>query len=145
VLAVAVTRSSGEHRDDDLGLEPANGAHHVLEHAVGGPELPGVGQALGETEVVGAGEVLARPVQRSGREQLLGAKDSERRPELVPDQVLPSLTAGQREVRRLGPHSAREHREQLGVLVIGVGGDHEDAPGVTEESERLVERDDTPG
>jgi hypothetical protein len=107
--------------------------------------LPGLLQRLGVAEVVGAGKELPRAVEPPGGQQLLGPDQAERLTQLRPDEVLPALTAVEGQVRGLGPHAAHQHGEELGVLVVGVGADHEDPPVVTQHPELPVEGHDAPG
>ena len=74
------------------------------------------------------------------RKELLGAEDPERLAELAPDQVLSPLAARQGEVRGLRALMAREHDEELGVLVVGVRADHQHPLVVPEELELLQQR-----
>ena len=70
---------------------------------------------------------MAGTVDAAGREQLLRADDTELGPELGADQILATLPPGEREVRDLRAHPPREQGDQVGVLVVGVGADHQDA------------------
>jgi hypothetical protein len=83
--------------------------------------------ALAEAEVEGAREVLAPAVEPARGEQLLGAHGAERLAELVADEVLPAVAAGEREVRRLDVAPAGEPGDEPRVLVVGVRADDEDA------------------
>ena len=140
VLAVAVPRRSAEDRDDDLGPEPPDDPHDVLEDRVRRPVLPGLVQRLGVAEVVGAGEVLPGAVEPAGGQQLLGPDEPQRLAQLRPDQVLAALTPVEREIGRLRPHAAHQDGQQLGVLVVGMGADHEHPLVVPEHPELLVQR-----
>ena len=122
------------------GPEPANDAHHVLEDGVPRPVGPGLVERLGVAEVVGAGEVLAGPVQPAGREQLLGPEQAERLAQLGADQVLPALAPVERQIRRLRAHPADQDGQQLGVLVVGMRADHEDPLVVPQHAELAVQR-----
>src|SRR6266536_3208579 len=93
VLAVPVARRAGEDVVDDLRSEAPDDANGVFQYFLARPEPECLLDALGITEVVGAGEVLARPVHAPRRVQLLRADHSELAPELIPDQVLPAVSA----------------------------------------------------
>ena len=127
MLPVPVARSAGEDRHDDLRPEPADHREHVDEQRVPGPETERLVGGLGEAEIVRAREELAGAVELPRREQLLRADDAELGAELRPDQVLPAFAPAEREVGRPHPHAAGQDGEELGVLVVGVGADHEDA------------------
>ena len=71
---------------------------------------------------------------------LFGPQHTERGAQLGTDQVLPPFAASEGEIRGLGPHPPGEDRQQLGVLVVRVRGDHEHTLVVTEEPQGLVER-----
>ena len=145
MLAVPVVGGAAEHRDDDLGPEPPHDPHDVLEDGVLGPVLPGLVQRLGVPEIVGAGEILPRAVEPPGGQQLLGPDQAERLPQLRADEVLSPLAAVDGQVRGLGPHAPDEYRQQLGVLVVRMGPDHQHAPVVPQQAQLSVQGDDAPG
>jgi hypothetical protein len=132
VLSVPVAGSAGEDGDDHVRPEGAHHRHHILENRVARPVTEGLLGALGEAEVVGAGEELPPAVDAPGGEQLLGADDAERLPQLVADQVLPPVAAGEREVGRLDAAAARQPGDEVGVLVVRVRGDHQHPRGGAE-------------
>ena len=105
---------------------------------------PGILERLRVAEVVGAREILPRPIELPGGEKLLRPEDAERFTELGPDQVLAPLAAIQREVGRLRAHAAYEHGEQVGVLVVRMRADHEHALHVPEHARLLRERSGSP-
>ena len=67
VLAVSISGGAAEDRDDDLRSKTTNDSDYILENRVPGPVLPGFVHRLGEAEIIGAGEVLACPIQLAGR------------------------------------------------------------------------------
>src|SRR5712691_8489661 len=101
MLAVAVTRRPRENGHDDLGAEPAHDIEHVPEHGVAGPEAQRLVERLGIPEVVRARKELAGAVDPPGGEQLFRADDAELGAELGTDEVLPALTAAERQVGHL--------------------------------------------
>src|SRR4029078_7186795 len=125
MVAVPIPRRAGEHGDDDLRPERSNDGHDILHHRVVWPVLEGLRRALREAEVVRAREVLLCAIDAPSGEQFLCADDAERRPELVADEVLTTIAAGEREVRRLDVTAEREPGDEPRVLVIGMRADHE--------------------
>ena len=73
VLSVAPGGVVAEDRQNDLRLETPDDAHSVFEQHLFGPLAERLLERPGVTEVVGAGEVLARPVDLARREELLRA------------------------------------------------------------------------
>ncbi len=145
MLPVPVGGRSGEDGDNDLGPEPPDHVHDVLEQRVPRPETERFLGGFGEPEVVGAAEVLPGAVQVARGEQLLGTDDAETRPELGPDEVLSAFATAEGEVRRLRAQPARQQDEQLRVLVIGVGADHQDALVRAELLQQVRQRRDAAG
>ena len=88
-----IARRAAEDRDDDLGPEPADDPHDVLEYRILRPMGPGVSQGLREPEIVGPGEELLGAVEAARGQQLLGPQQAECRPELATDQVLTPITS----------------------------------------------------
>ena len=69
-----------------------------------------------------------RPPSMPARgEQLLGADHAEHRPELVADEILSAVAAGERQIRRLDVPRLGEIRDELRVFVVGVRADHQHA------------------
>ena len=92
------------------------------------PDPQGLGGALREAEVDGAGEELPAAVEPAGGEQLLGPDHPQLFEELGADHVLPAVAPREREIGRAVVAAAREVGDQLGVLVVGMGGHVEHAP-----------------
>ena len=145
MLAVAVLRRPAEDRDDDLGTEPPDDADHILEHGVLRPVLPGLLHGLGVAEVVGPGEVLPGAIEPPRGEQLLGPDQTQRLAQLGSDQVLAPFAAVERQVRRLGAHPPHQDGEQLGILVVRMGADHQHPLVVTQHPQLVVQRHDAAG
>ncbi len=145
MLAVPVDRRAAENRDDDLRPKPADHPDDVLEDRVAGPVAPRLVLGLGEPEVVCAGEELAGTIETPRGEQLFGPEEAERLAQLRSDEVLPSLAAVEREVRRLGAHPPDEEREQLGVLVVGMRPDNKDPLLVAQKAKLAGAHDQTAG
>ena len=145
MLAVPVARRPGEHGHDDLRAEAAHHVEHVLEDRVAGPEPQRFVQRLGISEVVGAGEELAGAVDPTGGEQLFRADDAELGAELGTDEVLPALAATERQVGHLRAHPSREQGDEVRVLVVGMGPDHQDALVRAELLERARQHRDAAG
>jgi hypothetical protein len=101
--------------------------------------LRGLLRVLGKAEVEGAGEVLPAAVDAPRGEELLGADHAQPLAELVADQVLPAVAAGEGEVGRFDALAAGEIRDRLRVLVVRVRGDDEHARGGGESADELVE------
>ena len=127
VLAVSVPDGPGKDRHDHVRPERPHHVHRIPEHLLERPQPQCFVDALRVAEVERAGEELLPAVQRACGEQLARADDAEAFVQPWPDQVLSAFAPAERQVRGLGSHSAREGGEQAGVLVIGVGGDHQDA------------------
>src|SRR5688500_3391745 len=108
MLAVAVARGPGEHRDDYMRAERAHDRDDVAEQLLPGPMLVCVGRILREAEIIRAGEVLPGAIDPARRDELLGAHDAERFAQLVADEILSSIAPRQREVRGLDMPAARQ-------------------------------------
>ena len=140
MLAVAVPRRPAEDGHDDLGTKPPDHSDYILEDGVTRPMLPGLVNGLGEAEIVGAGEVLASAIEPARRQQLLGPDQAQRLAQLGADQVLAALAPVQREVRGFGSSPPHQDGEQLGILVIRMGSDHQHPLVVTEHPKLLIQR-----
>jgi hypothetical protein len=123
VLAVAVGDAADPGAGEDEGAVEADGANHVIEHAVMAPLGEGLLFRLGEAEVdLGAEELVDAGVAVVG-EQLLGAEQAERVFEVAGDGVLAAFAAGEGDVGDAGAEAAGVEGEHAAVLVVGVGDD----------------------
>ena len=89
------------------------------------PEAEGFLGGFGITEIDGAGEKLPAAVDLAGGEQLLRAQEAELFAEVGAEFVLAAVAAGKREVAGAIAATAGEVGDDLGVLVVGGGGDLE--------------------
>src|SRR5262249_49806120 len=112
VVAVGAAGPGGKARNNDVGPEGANDAHHVAQDLLPVPDSEGLGVILGNAKVEGPGEELACAVQTPGGEQLLRAEDAEGFAELGAEQVLPAVAAGDRKVGGAATAAAREVGEK---------------------------------
>src|SRR4051812_47797865 len=101
MLAVAISRRAGKHRDDHLRPERADNRDSILEQRILWPLRERLVERLGETEVEGAREVLATAVDTTSCKQLFGSDHAQDFAELVADEVLAAVAAGERQIRRL--------------------------------------------
>src|SRR5688572_9764347 len=115
MLAVPVARSSGKDCDDYVGPERAHHSHYVVEQRILWPVREGFVSALRESKIIGTSEILVRAVHSSSREKLLSADDAKRLAQLVADQILAAVTAGNGEIGRICMTTALEPRYQLSV------------------------------
>ena len=139
MLAVTVAWGSTEDRDDYLRTIAADDPDYILEHRIARPVIPGVFQGLGESEIVGPGEELGGAIQPSSREQLFAAEQPQRFAQFASDQVLSTLSPIQRQIPGLGTHASDQDREQLGILIVGVGGDHQHPLVLAERPKGLIQ------
>jgi len=84
-------------------------------------------EGLGEPEIRRSGQRTAAPHRAGARQQLLAAEQAERLAQLGTDGVLPAFAPIEREVRDFGAFAADQDGEQLGVFVVRVGADDQDA------------------
>ena len=127
----------GEPRDDHVRAELADHAHDVAENGLPVPDAQRLLGVLRVAEILRASEVLPPAVQPARREQLLRARHAERLAELGPEQVLPAVAAGEREIGRPVSAVARQVGDDLRVLVVRMGGDVEHAAHGGEAAQRL--------
>ncbi len=127
VLPMAVARRTREDRHDHVRAERSYHGDDIAQNRVVRPVLKALFRALGESEVVGASEILVRAIESPRREQLLGADDAERLSEIVADEILAAVAARQREIRHVGVFTLREPGDEPRVLVVRVRSDHENA------------------
>src|SRR2546427_10497387 len=145
MVPVPIRRRPGEYRDDDLRPEPPDHIDHVFENRVARPEAERLVHRLRKTEIVGPREELARAVELTGGEQLLGADNAELGAELGTDQVLAAFAARQRQIRGLRAHPPRQQHQELGVLVVGMRTDHQHALVAAELAQCTRQRSDAAG
>ena len=139
MLPVAVPWRTAEDGDDHLWLEGADDPDHVAEQRIAGPLCPGVVDGLGVAEVVGPREELAGAIDPPRGQQLFGAQHAEAVAELGADEVLPALAPIEREIGGVRAFAPRQEGDQLRVLVVRVRADDQDALGVPETPQRVVE------
>ena len=99
------------------------------------PDPERLGGVLREAEVDGAGEELPAAVEAAGGEELLGADHAQFLEDFGADHVLAAVAPREREVGRAVAAAAGEVGDELGVLVVGVGGHIEHAPQLAEPSQ----------
>jgi hypothetical protein len=95
-----------------------NHLYDVAEQGILGPVGVCLFRALGKAEVIRPSEELIRAIYSSCRKKLFGAYDAELFAELVPDQVLPAIATGQREIRRARPAAPLKPRNEVRILII---------------------------
>jgi len=125
MVAVSVARRTAEEPDHHVRAEGAHHANHVTENTILGPVLVRLVCILAEAEVEGAREVLRATVHPTRREQLLRANRPQRLAEFVADEILATVTAREREIRRFHVTPARQPRDNGRVFVVGVRGHRE--------------------
>src|SRR5581483_7576476 len=92
-----------------------------------------------EAEVVGACEVLMAAVDAPRGEELLGTDHAELGTELVADEILSAVAAGEREIRGLDVAALGEPRDEPRVLVVGVRTDDQHARGGAQPVDQLAQ------
>jgi hypothetical protein len=127
VMTVGVRRLGRKAGDDHVGAEAADHRHHVGQHRRLPPDPQRLLGALREAEVAGPGEELLAPVDAPRRQELLRPDQAQGRPLLCADQVLSAVAARDREIPGSHQLPVGQVRDERGVLVVGVGGDIEDA------------------
>ncbi len=136
-MAVGAAALGGEAGDNHIRLELTNDADHVGEDFLAVPLRQRLLVVLGKAEIAGAGEELLRAVHAPGGEEFLCANDAQRITDLRADKILAALATRERKVGRADAATLGEVGEKLGVLVVGVGGDVEDAAAFAEGAEFL--------
>ena len=91
---------------------------------------------LGESEIDRPGEELLRAVDTPRSQQLLRANQTQQIALFAAQQVLSAFTAGRRQIGRLDFAATGVIRQYRGVLVIGMGGNHQDTAQYVEFIER---------
>jgi len=123
VVPVPTAAVRAEAGQDDVGTEAPDHPHDVGEDAVVSPEPERLLRALREAEVERAREELLRAIEAARGEQLLRADHAEALAGLGAQDVLSAVAAGEREVCRAHEPTARETREQRGVVVVRMRAD----------------------
>src|SRR6266571_729146 len=126
---------------DHVGLEGAYALHHVAERLVVAPLLERLLDAERVAELVGEAEVLLDAVVAVECRQVLGAQDAERLEQLGTDRVLAALAARQRQQAGPDAAAAGKRDQHAVVLVVGMGGDVEDAAGDAQTPQRQPQAD----
>ena len=137
VVAVGRAGLRREARDDHIGPEGADDADDITEDGRVIPDAEGFVDVFGVTEVEGAGEKLAATIEAAGGEEFLRAGEAELFAELGAALVLAAVAAGDGEVGGAVAAAAGEIGDELGVFVVGVGGDVEDGAEFAEGAEVL--------
>ena len=130
-----------ESRDDDVGPERPDDPDDIGQHLLPVPDSQGLAGTLGEAEVDRAGEELPAAVEPPRGQQFLGPDHPELFEELGTEHVLPAVAAGQREVGRAVVAAAGQIGDQLGVLIVGMGGDVEHAAHLAKTAQVLQQAD----
>src|SRR5215211_3146635 len=117
---MAVARSSRKNRQNDLWPECAYHFHHIIQQRILWPVLVRLFSTLGKSKVVSACKILMRTVDATRCKKLLAPDYTECFAELISNQILPAVTAREREVRRLGVSSTLQPRYELTVFVVRV-------------------------
>src|SRR5437763_4131154 len=136
---MTVTRRPREAEHHNVGPVVTNYPHNVAENAVVTPFLQGFCGGFGKTKIDGPCKKLLRAVDLARIQQLLGANDAQLRALLGADQVLATLAARQRKVRRAHMPAAREVCKHGGALVVGVRCDHEHSSQLVQFVKRLFD------
>jgi hypothetical protein len=85
----------------------------------------GIDGVLRKPEIVGTGEILKRAIHAPGGNELFGAHGPQPFAELVADEILSTVAAGEREIRRPHMPAAREPRNQERILIVRMRADDE--------------------
>ena len=123
VVTVRASRNMRETRDDHIGPECADHAHHVAEHFLLSPFRETFIGRFAVAEIHRAGEELFATIDPPCFEQFLRTNDPERITKLRSDQVLSAFAAREAQVCRAHFPAIREPRDQPRVLIIGMRGD----------------------
>src|SRR5258708_19128774 len=140
-MTVAVSRRTGEHRNDYLRPKNAHDGDDVAKQRILRPVPQRLLCGLRETKIERAREELPATIETSRREQLLRADHAEHYAQLVANEILPTVAARQREVSRLDLPASREPRDELRVLVVRMCRDHEHARRDIEPGDGLAQDD----
>src|SRR5262249_32459122 len=102
-------------------------SHRFAEQADRVPLLHGFFAGFGKTEIDCASPILIDAVVTIGREEFLGARDSELVVEVRRHGVLATLAASEGQERGADSGAASFVSEHAAVFIVRVGGDHEEA------------------
>ena len=139
MVAMPIARRAGEHRHNDLRTERAHDRHHVTHDGISLPVRERLLRRLGEPEIIRARKELAPPIKSPCRKQLLRANHAKLLAKLVANEILTAITPRQREIGRLHLMSARQPRDEIGVLVVRMRADHQHAHGDVEPGDRFTQ------
>src|SRR5438105_4992151 len=140
MMSVSVAWRAAEDRNDHMRTKIPNDAHDIAENRILWPVLVRLFGALREPKIVRAREVLMSAVDAARGEQLLSANRAEGLTELIADEVLATVTPGEREIRRLHLAPTRQPGDELCILVVGMRGDDENPRVHAEAANELSER-----
>ena len=128
VVAVSVPPRTVEPTDDHERAVEADDPHHVPEDGLAVPAAEGFVHRLGVAVVDRRREVeVVQAVVASGEDQFTGPDQTEAVEELRADGVRTGFSAVQAEQGGAHPPTPAGQREHAGMLVVGVGGDMEEA------------------
>jgi hypothetical protein len=108
--------------------EPPDHTDYVFQQRIRFPEPRGLFQCLRKSKVIGTGEKLLRTIHGPRCGEFLGSQQAESDSQLVANEVLPSLTPAQRQVRGIRTIPSRDQRQKRCVLVVRVRTNHQNAP-----------------
>ncbi len=129
-----------DEADDHVRTNRANHPHVVAENFLLAPLLERLLDAERVAEVDGAGEVLLRPVELVGAQQLLGSQHRQRFEQLRSDLVLTAFAARGGDERRAIPHAVAVVRQHPVVLVVGMRRRHHQIADGVELAQHQFER-----
>src|SRR5438105_13120617 len=132
MMSVSVAWRAAEDRNDHMRTKIPNDAHDIAENRILWPVLVRLFGALREPKIVRAREVLMSAVDAARGEQLLSANRAEGLTELIADEVLATVTPGEREIRRFHLAPSRQAGEGLFILVVLRRGADESVPYYTQ-------------
>ena len=142
VVTVGDARLGGKTGDEDVGTESADYAHDIGEDGAAVPDPERLVRMLGEAEVIRAREELDGPIDPPRGDQFLRTNHPETIAQVGTDEILTSVAAGEGEIARAIAATEGQRGEQAGVLIVGMGGDVQDA---TQLAERVQLLENPPG
>ena len=137
VMAVRLVVVRTEARHDDVRFPFPNRPDNVGQDFFAVPNLQRFGRAFRKTEIDGPGKELVRVIDLARGEKFVSADKTEPLAQLRPEKILPAIAARNRKISRVVERAVRPERHQVGVLIVGMRGDIEDAP----EDIQLLERE----